>query len=97
MKTKLINGVQVTWTANIPDSEVMEYIKYVDAKSKQQLKKLSIILDGDEVELSYEFEAVKFDRIRRITGYLTGTMDTWNNAKTSELTDRVTHGGLEKI
>lgn len=33
----------------------------------------------------------KFERIRRITGYLVGTMDRWNNAKTAEEKDRVKH------
>lgn len=33
----------------------------------------------------------KFERIRRITGYLVGTMDRWNNAKTAEESDRVKH------
>ncbi len=32
-----------------------------------------------------------FDRIRRITGYLVGTMDRWNNAKRAEEKDRVKH------
>lgn len=36
-------------------------------------------------------EGVKFDRIRRITGYLVGTLDRFNNAKKQEVTDRVTH------
>lgn len=35
---------------------------------------------------------VKFERIRRITGYLVGTMDRWNNAKRAEERDRVKHG-----
>lgn len=33
----------------------------------------------------------KFERIRRITGYLVGTLDRWNNAKRSEEHDRVKH------
>ena len=37
-------------------------------------------------------EGVKFDRIRRITGYLVGTLDRFNNAKKAEVNDRVTHG-----
>ena len=36
-------------------------------------------------------EGVKFERIRRITGYLVGTMDHWNNAKRAEEHDRVKH------
>ena len=34
---------------------------------------------------------VKFDRIRRITGYLVGTTDRFNNAKQAEEKDRVKH------
>lgn len=34
---------------------------------------------------------VKFERIRRITGYLVGTVDRFNNAKRSEEHDRVKH------
>ena len=42
-------------------------------------------------------KGIKFDRIRRITGYLVGTLDKWNNAKRSEEKDRVKHGtGSEK-
>lgn len=35
---------------------------------------------------------IKFERIRRITGYLVGTTDRWNNAKRAEEQDRVKHG-----
>lgn len=34
---------------------------------------------------------VKFERIRRITGYLVGTLDRFNNAKRAEVEDRVKH------
>lgn len=34
---------------------------------------------------------VKFERIRRITGYLVGTLDRFNNAKRAEANDRVKH------
>ena len=37
-------------------------------------------------------ENVKFDRIRRITGYLVGTTDRFNDAKRAEERDRVKHG-----
>ena len=30
---------------------------------------------------------VRFDRIRRITGYLVGTTDRWNNTKAAEFCD----------
>ena len=37
-------------------------------------------------------EHVKFERIRRITGYLVGSLDRFNNAKRSEEKARVKHG-----
>ena len=37
-------------------------------------------------------QGVGCERIRRITGYLVGTMDKWNDAKRAEERDRVKHG-----
>lgn len=36
-------------------------------------------------------KGVIFERIRRITGYLSGSLETWNNAKKAEERDRVKH------
>lgn len=36
-------------------------------------------------------EGVPFERLRRITGYLVGTIDRWNDGKRAELTDREVH------
>lgn len=36
-------------------------------------------------------QSVPFERIRRITGYLVGTMEKWNDAKKAEERDRVKH------
>lgn len=36
-------------------------------------------------------EGVRFERIRRITGYLVGTVDRFNDAKRAEEADRVKH------
>lgn len=36
-------------------------------------------------------EGVKFERIRRVTGYLVGTLDRFNDAKRAEEHDRVKH------
>lgn len=36
-------------------------------------------------------EGIGFCRIRRITGYLTGDLSTWNNAKRAEEKARVKH------
>lgn len=39
----------------------------------------------------YIGEGVKFERIRRITGYLVGSVERFNNAKRAEVADRVKH------
>ena len=36
-------------------------------------------------------KGVKFERIRRITGYLVGTLERFNNAKRQEVEQRVKH------
>jgi len=38
-----------------------------------------------------ETDELKFNRIRRITGYLVGTLDRFNNAKRKEVEERVKH------
>ena len=37
-------------------------------------------------------KGVKFERIRRITGYLVGTIDRFNDGKAAEVKDRIKHG-----
>lgn len=41
-------------------------------------------------------EGVRFERIRRITGYLVGTLDRFNNAKREEEHDRVKHCSIDE-
>lgn len=45
-----------------------------------------------KVEVKTVGENVGFERIRRITGYLVGTTDRFNNGKKAEERDRVKHG-----
>ena len=40
----------------------------------------------------YVGEGIKFERVRRITGSLVGTLDRFNNAKRAEEAERVKHG-----
>lgn len=43
------------------------------------------------MEKKTEGKGIGFDRIRRITGYLVGTLDRFNNGKRAEVEDRVKH------
>jgi hypothetical protein len=75
----------------ISELEQQGYIKYLENKFNKKLDSLEITIDGDYVDLQYSFIPVKFDRIRRITGYLVGTVDRFNDAKRAEERDRVKH------
>ena len=49
----------------------------------------------DVKEVKMVGEGIGFERIRRITGYLVGTVDRFNNGKRAEERDRVKHGVKE--
>lgn len=92
--------MSVMITGNAPEREQLAYVDYLEKKYNRKLKSLEISIDGDFADLNYEFEPAPFERIRRITGYLVGTMDQWNNAKAAEEGDRVKHSvssGLETL
>lgn len=79
---------------NISAEEKQAYIDHIKAKvgAENVLQKVIIKLDGDYVDLEWHFAPVPFDRIRRITGYLVGTLDRFNDGKRAEVADRVHHG-----
>ena len=68
---------------------------YVDRARQKYPDKIitgmDIKLDGDFADITYHWQNVPFERIRRITGYLVGTLDRFNNAKRAEERDRVKH------
>lgn len=76
----------------ITEKEQQEYVKHIKNNNPDKIiTVLEIRLDGEFVDLRYEYETVPFERIRRITGYLVGTLDRFNNAKRVEVGDRVKH------
>ena len=89
----MIKDVEVVLTGidALPEKEIEAYIKRgKEAEPKKELAKIEINVDGEYVDLKYHYN-IPFERIRRITGYLVGTTDRWNNAKKAELHDRVKH------
>lgn len=53
---------------------------------------ITVSIDGDNLDIYYYTNPKPFERIRRITGYLVGTLDRFNDAKRSEVEERVKHG-----
>jgi hypothetical protein len=89
MKISLKNGDIST----IPEEELAAYKKYVMDKYPGEIID-EIILEFDSegyVNIETHKHANPFIRIRRITGYLVGTLDRFNNGKRAEEADRVKH------
>lgn len=77
---------------DITEKEQAAYIKRAEEKFGQELMGIDIIVENDdEVMIKYHLSRQPFERIRRITGYLVGSLDKWNNAKRAEEHDRVKH------
>lgn len=94
MQISLKNGDIST----ISDEEKQGYIDYARKKYPNEIiDKIIISYDTDEngdeyVNLEIHKHDIPFVRIRRITGYLVGTLDRFNNGKRAEERDRVKHG-----
>jgi len=72
-------------------TEIDAYIQRAVEKYGREPKHIDMHVDGEEIELRYDFNGEPFQRIRRITGYLVGTLDRFNNGKRAEEHDRVKH------
>ena len=93
-KARKIFGVFFKAPNSMDEREVLAYAEYVRNEHPHWMRTLSeviVSIDGEEVVLEYHFHDVPFERIRRITGYLVGSTERWNDAKKAELEDRKTH------
>ncbi len=85
MKINVINGT-------LSQEEIDVYAnRAIEKYAPKKIEEMTLSLDGEWVDISYKFAPVHFDRIRRITGYLVGTLDRFNDAKRAEVEQRVKH------
>ena len=86
MNVQILNGI-------LEQKEIDAYVEMAKDKYGDKLVGLKIEIEKDnEITLHYILKNdVPFERIRRITGYLVGTLDKWNDAKRAEERDRVKH------
>lgn len=82
----IIEGVEII--GDVPMAEAAEYLK----RAPKGTVALTIEPDGEWVNLYYHLAPAPFERIRRITGYLVGSLERFNDAKRAEVNDRVKHG-----
>ena len=91
MNVNVING-------KLSENEKKAYWEYaIEHTDGRELESLDVKLDNDYADLTYHFNNVPFERIRRITGYLVGTLDRFNNSKKAEVKDRVKHMTIEDL
>lgn len=79
---------------DIPEAKLQAYLNHANNTYPHKNGVVNITIDGDYVDLHYDFDPVPFQRIRRITGYLVGDLGRFNNAKRHEVDDRVKHIGV---
>ena len=95
-----VNGIEVSVKGvdNVSEQEITNYIDYIHEQTSEELERLEIsAAQNGSVALDYTLRPPKFERIRRITGYLVGTLDKWNDAKRAEERDRVKHQVTQNI
>jgi anaerobic ribonucleoside-triphosphate reductase len=89
MKVTLKNGDIST----VPEEEIAAYKKYIREKYPDDvIDEIILEFEGEDVKIETHKHSVPFNRIRRITGYLVGTLDRFNDGKRAEEHDRVKHG-----
>lgn len=89
----VIDGINVTHEGFIPlKNELANYVAYVKARVDEPIQHIHVKLCEDgKVDVNYVATGEKFERIRRVTGYLVGSLERWNDAKRAEERDRVKH------
>lgn len=82
--------INVTGGTITPEEE-QAYIQWAKDKYGTEPVSMDIEFDGEYANVRTHLGHRPFERIRRITGYLVGTLDRFNDAKAAEERDRVKH------
>ena len=88
--TLLIDDISVTETDGMSRVELQEYVR-LQKEKYPTLYMLEVKADGEFVELFAHTRKQPFERLRRVTGYLVGSLERWNDGKRAEERDRVKH------
>lgn len=76
----------------MPQEEQEAYVQWAREKYGMEPVEMWLHIDGEYVDVETHLRKQPFERIRRVTGYLVGTLDRWNDGKRAEERDRVKHG-----
>ena len=92
-----IDGVEIIQQegTSLPAEEIEQYVKRGKEQYGESLYRIYLEVPEDcqeDIKIEYVYHQQKFQRLRRITGYLVGSLDRWNDGKRAEERDRVKHG-----
>lgn len=91
MAQTTIEEILVDFQGEMDEAELSAYVQRGRQKYGKALRGIQCVQDGEYVEITYDVKPQRFHRLRRITGYLVGDMNRWNNGKRAEEKDRVKH------
>lgn len=84
MKIEVVGGP-------ISEAEKLAYVDHVMKKAgRSDINDLQIRIDGNYVDLTWHYNQQPFDRVRRVTGYLSKST-RMNSGKQAEVKDRLPH------
>ena len=83
-KVNVVNGT-------LSAEEQQAYVQWATEKYGVEPVSMDIEFDGEYANVHTNLGRRPFERIRRITGYLVGTLDRFNDAKAAEERQRVKH------
>lgn len=92
MRELIVDEVTVLVEGFEPSTaEIREYIKMAREDSDEAIAEIKLVQNEvGQIEMDYRPKDKPFERIARITGYLS-TLDRFNDAKRAEVADRVSH------
>ena len=85
-------NVEIYNPDGLPEDFIRAEIAQAEQEQHRKVRRAEFYrVDGDNAREVFYWHPAGFERIRRITGYLVGTIGRWNDAKRAEEKDRVKH------
>lgn len=87
-----MDNIEIINKDNLSAEYILQEIRDIEKVKCRRVIKAEFIDNGDGTcKQRFWFSKMPFSRIRRITGYLVGDLNRFNDAKAQEVRDRVKH------
>ena len=81
----------IVHNGEVSEKEKQAYIKWAEEKYGRTPVSMELTFDGEFADVKTNLGPVPFERIRRITGYLGGRLERFNDGTAAEERDSVKH------